>query len=557
MDKNELKIVINDIGSIKRASLNIKDLTGILGLPNSGKSYALRSIYWFLQLLDNNRYSEIKNLLVRNTFSNEIINFKSLENNKAIEEEIKNRILEYINRFKPGTKLNYNDEIIYNSELQISLKLNVENLSKLMRNVFKITMNDYVNNNKLSSIKINGKDMNTIIRETAHDIFKGKKNISLLEKIESIYLPARNRGSAEYYDMTRILRRYPIKMIIKDIKSDLSDSNISLNFNLTLITNKNNSGLNLYNLIENENIFNNAHNNINNQYTWSFISKILSRIKEYIINSYLDSIKLSISDISGLNSIKFIPYGRNIIVQLFNNSIKTSIYGPGNTLDILDELKNAPFSSYFKWLDIGRKSIDNVDENVRLFFQFIMNGSIGVDSNSGGFTYTYSKDKSVDLNLSSAMVEEIAGIMLPVISSQEGDLIIIEEPEAQLHITTQIIMGILLIYIAQKMHIKLIFSTHSDTMAFIIQHIINSNIKNDDIKQLMKTVYTGNIPDIKFNMSSKPDDELIFYYIKEGIAKQVTGKDLQSNIPGISDVIDELFNWAFNSLREPTKGDTN
>jgi len=42
MYKNDLKIKIKNIGSIENASFNIKDITGILGLPNSGKSYALR-----------------------------------------------------------------------------------------------------------------------------------------------------------------------------------------------------------------------------------------------------------------------------------------------------------------------------------------------------------------------------------------------------------------------------------------------------------------------------------------------------------------------------------
>jgi hypothetical protein len=52
-------------------------------------------------------------------------------------------------------------------------------------------------------------------------------------------------------------------------------------------------------------------------------------------------------------------------------------------------------------------------------------------------------------------------------------------------------------------------------------------------------------------------EKFSFYYISEGKSREYKSKDLQNSIPGISNVIDDLFNWAFNSLKDPDNGDKN
>ena len=162
MDKNDLKIRIKNIGSIENVSFTIKDITGILGLPNSGKSYALRSIYWFLQLLDKNRYSEIIDMIKEDMPYYDIIDFISIGNNNNVEDEIKDIISNYIANTKSYKKLNQH-EILYGSELQFEFHLNTDNISKLIKSTFKNTMQNYLNSKKLDSIEINGINMDKII----------------------------------------------------------------------------------------------------------------------------------------------------------------------------------------------------------------------------------------------------------------------------------------------------------------------------------------------------------------------------------------------------------
>ncbi len=549
MVENRIKIEINEIGSIKHASFNVKDLTGILGLPNTGKGYILRSIYWFFQLLDDKRYQEIKSMIRKNVLPDEVAKFEVTNMNKSIEEEIKNIVSEHV-------KASVHDNItLYNQEIELNYELKSDGIMNIIKSVFTKTLTDYVNTGKLGAIKVNGKNINTLIKEAISESPEGVKVYAEQDKrnVFTYYL-ARTGNPEEYYKISRALRKYPLKVNPENVKFNFSEKGISANFNLKLIVDKNES---------NQIIFGEPYITGRNPilvyhdfpYTSIFISEMTSRIVDYLIDFYLTNLRSSILDISGLSSVKFIPYGRNIIVQLFNNSAG-DIYEPMEALDVLSNLKNAPFSTYFKWLNTGKSSLKDLNDDIKRFFEVIMRGNIENDKNSGELKYRYSKDGSISLNLSSAMVEEITGIMLPVISSNANDLIIIEEPEAQLHITTQIIMGIFLIYISRKMNIKIIFSTHSDTMAFVIQHIITNNIGESEIIELIKKIYKEEIPKNSFHaLANKPEDELVFYYIDKGNSREVSRNDMKNNIPGITDVIDDLFNWAFDSLKND--GDKN
>ena len=99
MDKLERKIEIKNIGPLKKFSIDIKDVTIILGLPNSGKSYALKSAYLFLEMLDKYKFD-----LVRKNFLGDT---RIQENEKesdaklyAIEDEIMNEITNIVNAYK-------------------------------------------------------------------------------------------------------------------------------------------------------------------------------------------------------------------------------------------------------------------------------------------------------------------------------------------------------------------------------------------------------------------------------------------------------------------------
>jgi len=554
MENDEIEFEIKNIGPIKKSIIRTKNITTILGLPNSGKSYALRSIYWFLQLLDEYRFKEF-NRLVNHVKSDEILENKIMNDmNKEIEKELNGIVDDFI-----SNKQNILHEV-YKNNIKINYKINLEKLKLLIKGVFKDTLKQYTGSSNIKNIKVNGKSIDTIIDDSISEIpIFGSEYSKEDNGLHFMYSIARNSHITpeKYYEKMNKLRRHPLTVTINpmNISKAGTSINVDVTFSISRATDQYlQERLDFYGL-------NFASTNIsieNFPYMGIIISNISENIWTSIINFSLKNIKSAISDISGINSIKFIPYGRNIIVQLYNNSLKKSLYYPGEILEDLSVLKSAPFSSYFKWLDAGREKLNNNQNELINLFNFIINGEIKSDSNTNALKYFFGDNKSVDIVLSSAMVEEITGLMLPIISSNDKDLIIIEEPEAQLHISTQIIMGILLVALVKKKDIKIIFSTHSDTLVIVMNYLLTQHVEKNDVQNLVKAIYNNqfsqdNLNDLINVFDDKKKIDIKFYSNKDDKFMLIDNKDILKEIPGITDFIDRLFNWSIGVISKTQK----
>lgn len=554
MENDEIEFEIKNIGPIKKSIIRTKNITTILGLPNSGKSYALRSIYWFLQLLDEYRFKEF-NRLVNHVKSDEILENKIMNDmNKEIEKELNGIVDDFI-----SNKQNIPHEV-YKNNIKINYKINLEKLKLLIKGVFKDTLKQYTGSSNIKNIKVNGKSIDTIIDDSISEIpIFGSEYSKDDNGLHFMYSIARNSNFTpeQYYEIMKKLRRHPLTVTINPM--NISKAGTSINVDVTFSISKANDEyfqerLDFYGLN-----FPGTNISIENfPYMGIIISNISENIWTSIINFSLKNIKSAISDISGINSIKFIPYGRNIIVQLYNNSLKKSLYYPGEILEDLSVLKSAPFSSYFKWLDSGREKLNNNQNELINLFNFIINGEIKSDSNTNALKYFFGDNKSVDIVLSSAMVEEITGLMLPIISSNDKDLIIIEEPEAQLHISTQIIMGILLVALVKKKDIKIIFSTHSDTLVIVMNYLLTQHVEKNDVQNLVKAIYNNqfsqdNLNDLINVFDDKKKIDIKFYSNKDDKFMLIDNKDILKEIPGITDFIDRLFNWSIGVISKTQK----
>ena len=554
MENDEIEFEIKNIGPIKKSIIRTKNITTILGLPNSGKSYALRSIYWFLQLLDEYRFKEF-NRLVNHVKSDEILENKIMNDmNKEIEKELNGIVDDFI-----SNKQNIPHEV-YKNNIKINYKINLEKLKLLIKGVFKDTLKQYTGSSNIKNIKVNGKSIDTIIDDSISEIpIFGSEYSKDDNGLHFMYSIPRNSNFTpeQYYEIMKKLRRHPLTVTINpmNISKAGTSINVDVTFSISRATDQYlQERLDFYGLN-----FPGTNISIENfPYMGIIISNISENIWTSIINFSLKNIKSAISDISGINSIKFIPYGRNIIVQLYNNSLKKSLYYPGEILEDLSVLKSAPFSSYFKWLDSGREKLNNNQNELINLFNFIINGEIKSDSNTNALKYFFGDNKSVDIVLSSAMVEEITGLMLPIISSNDKDLIIIEEPEAQLHISTQIIMGILLVALVKKKDIKIIFSTHSDTLVIVMNYLLTQHVEKNDVQNLVKAIYNNqfsqdNLNDLINVFDDKKKIDIKFYSNKDDKFMLIDNKDILKEIPGITDFIDRLFNWSIGVISKTQK----
>ena len=211
MENDEIEFEIKNIGPIKKSIIRTKNITTILGLPNSGKSYALRSIYWFLQLLDEYRFKEF-NRLVNHVKSDEILENKIMNDmNKEIEKELNGIVDDFI-----SNKQNIPHEV-YKNNIKINYKINLEKLKLLIKGVFKDTLKQYTGSSNIKNIKVNGKSIDTIIDDSISEIpIFGSEYSKDDNGLHFMYSIPRNSNFTpeQYYEIMKKLRRHPLTVTI-------------------------------------------------------------------------------------------------------------------------------------------------------------------------------------------------------------------------------------------------------------------------------------------------------------------------------------------------------
>ena len=273
-------------------------------------------------------------------------------------------------------------------------------------------------------------------------------------------------------------------------------------------------------------------------------------------------IKSAIQSISNLENVRFIPFGRTpLLQQAFEGQSSDDFFIPERYFS-----ENQLYNNYEKWVQEGSRSLAKVSRTnpFKLLKFLAIQGSLAYDAKGKKLRYTDFRGEEVDINYASAMANELAGIMLVDLSFDANGLIIIEEPESQLHPLAQIMMAFTLIAMAIDGD-RIIFSTHSDIIGQILYQVFDLHPKKDDIVSLFSKV----LPKTIFNRYSeqfhsfaekihmgienlKTDTYFIDY---NGNITPFSFSDLGSNIPGITDqVYSNLANWVFNLLGRVTDG---
>lgn len=550
MQNNEIEFNIKNIGPIEKSTIKLNDITILLGLPNSGKSYALRSLYWYLQLLDENKFAEIE----KSIDASGGIDYEQSKDLDLLEEKLRKYITNYVKSSKT-------EEILYHENMEISFDINSSRFEKIIDNFFKTMLRRYTNSNFMNRININKITLKTIINDAIKVVPNSIENLkpdqerSFMYSIFPIKIPAK-----DYYNIRTKLRRFPLSVNVHntEFKIDGNKINVNVDFEIREFQRDLFDSYKPYGFEFKMGALGIPTSRYS--YIQVIISYVSSLIEKFIVKNVLSAMKSGIEDTSGIHSVKFIPYGRNFIIQLYNNSLNKSIYSPIRISDTLKTLDFMPYLSYFKWVDKGKVILaDNSSDNIKLF-EFILEGKIIVNKISNGLEYVNKDGASVNLNISSAMVEELTGLMLPILASNKDDLIIIEEPESQLHVRTQILMGILLTAIVKKTGMKIIFSTHSDTLALVMNYIAGENVKSSDISNLISMLYNNNSETPIEKPLTKVFDsankiKINYYSNKAKKFEQVKNFEIRKDVPYISDATSMLFEWVLGILRKSKSGE--
>lgn len=567
-----MKISIKNVGPLKDAELELGDITVLLGPPNSGKSYTLKSLYAQLVMLDETARDHIikdavkeieiwehVNYFTKNAAPNLILATVALYNLLASEDSGK-----IIERLKEDTRVGLIEVEVKNDIVTVTLGSSEilgigtlanslhERINSTLQKLFPVGEDTKIEVPEASLPKIQ-----ILLAESLKAPFEREMRASD-ERMGVISLfrvssELENEESVKilFHLKTHIKRDGRLWKEIQRIRKDLP-SNLRLEDIDELL----------------ESLFGDVtprsrRFHIISPYIYMWRSTfrehaklLLSRFIEHLCESISKQLKNIYGEAFNIQSALFIPFGRSpFVYQLDTISNDPSLWH--GLIEIYEN--NLPFYSYIHHLSKGRGRLlsDKVDEELVNIFNPVLQGELMFDRTTKRLRYKKWNSVDISINQASALAGEVSGIMLPVLSIPPNSYLIIEEPEAQLHYSAQILMALVLAGLSKGFNHKIIFSTHSDVLAITLAYLKELEYDENRIIKLIQELLRTQAIDIGEEdarplaeaVSRAKDLDIRFYYYDpkpDGTVEvlEKSSKDILREVPGITIITDILASWV-------------
>ena len=494
-----MKFTIKNLGPLKDAELELGDITVLLGPPNSGKSYTLKSLYAQLITLDQTARDFILREVIDNLEVWEHINYfvrtltpKTLIAIIAFHDYIMSKkSKEIINYLKNKTGMEQIDVKIVDENLVITLgateTIDITNLTLLFEekfNLFLQRMLPTTENTEIAIPEVFIPEMLSLLLEIFNTSFRHEMGIiSPKEDIRSIlrvFLKLENDKVIKItiYIETHIGLEGPLWTDIKEqIREIFKDEDI---YKL------------LYKLLEE--IFEHKlpRTHFIRFLEWDIggtfrylLRDTLSKLKKHLVERIGEILKSAYEGPFNVKSALFIPFGRSPFVYQLD-TVSNEPYLWDNLTEIYKD--NLPFYSYIHHLVKGRSQLlrNEFDEKLVKMFNPVLQGELVFDKTTKKLRYRKWDSPDVPINHASALAGEIAGILLPLLNISPNSYLIIEEPEAQLHYSAQILMALTLAGLSSEFNHKIVFSTHSDVLAITLAYLKGLEYDKKDVVKLIQ-----------------------------------------------------------------------
>ncbi|QXJ28588.1 hypothetical protein J5U23_01457 [Saccharolobus shibatae B12] len=146
-------------------------------------------------------------------------------------------------------------------------------------------------------------------------------------------------------------------------------------------------------------------------------------------------------------------------------------------------------------------------------------------------------DKPISWKYTSASIMEVVSLLLSV---GEGQLILYEEPETQLHERLQVLMALILY--AMSSFNKFAITTHSQTILYTLSFIAYLKPTAEEVKKLLDKLGVKN-DELAKAIEEANNKKVKFYYFHDGKVEEKSAEEVSKGIPGITDVMDIELSW--------------
>ena len=631
-----MRLKIKKLGPVTDSDIELGDVTLFLGPPNSGKSYTLKAIYTKLFPLDDyvlkfmeEKLSERLIVYLERMFPEQTSNmfrdlFKTIvkivlavaflsyrDEAKEGFDKIFYVLMERV-RLK-GTIERQEDFLIASIEApSINMALDASLLKKAVQESFYDFITGHIPIEGVDSVMFEPTELSRIdisfIEETReHEASMSARRLVLLLE-ELFYFIERHMSrdlyKREHYErvMPFLIPRYP--RYVLDYFSIVLDARISVKpnidrleisstivFKFRLPTRAPVPRERLPTSIGLEDIekivdyvFEKARVNPRLEHS---IARIIDDTRSMIVKMFTDSLSKTILYGSfretfrsqlGLNDLRFIPFGRSTLVLGLESASREPFTRSRFLHSFIREFYSSAFASYVYWASKGRSRLleGKLNERqVRLLKAVtpLLEGRLSTNA-TGRLLYKDWRGFLVDFQMSSALVEEVSGLVFALLSINGNAIVLIEEPEAQLHPAAQIIMALFLASLPSLCRCRVVASTHSDLLAITLSQLAVQKPGKEWVKELLEKLLEmlfKNLPEDLLSYMKEGVDVLaeavaeaaenldlrIYGFTREGRVKSVEPEEvLGKEVPGISKVIDEFTDWAFRLASYRTSRET-
>ncbi len=565
-----MKLSIKNVGPLKDAELELGDITVLLGPPNSGKSYTLKSLYAQLVMLDETARDHIVKDTVKDMEIWEHVNYfiKSVaprtliavvalhdyltsENAEGILERLRDRV------GVEGIDVKMEDGEIMVT-LQNSETIDISNLANLLNEKLNSVLRELLPATEKTEIAIPEifvPEMSSLLLEVFRTPLK--EEIRSIDDRMGIRSILRMSLRLENEENIKILASMETHLKLNSFVWSSIQKDIEMIFTEAGIEEKE-IDLLLDRLFEHR--FSRTYLIRHSEWRLRTIFRELSRSLSEFINYFVigigEQLKSTHEEAFNLQSALFIPFGRSpFVYQLDTVSNEPSLWH--ELIEIYED--NLPFYSYIHHLSKGRSQLlrNKFDEKLVKMFGPVLQGELIFDRTTKKLRYRKWGSVDVPISQASALAGEVTGILLPLLSAPSNSYLIIEEPEAQLHYSAQILMALVLAGLSREFNHKIIFSTHSDVLAITLAYLkeldYDENAIGKLIQELLKVqgieVEDEKIMPLAKAVSQAKDLDIRFYYYDpkpDGTVEvlEKPAKDIFKEVPGITVITDILASWA-------------
>jgi len=537
---------IENLGPLKRGTIDFGDITLLMGPPNTGKSYTLKTLYTKMFLLDEYTSTFLYGAVSERVVSSAFIEVEGLMYRAT-------RLL-----LKTLSKQELKQEEQVGSDLVYTVTLPGSTIITIGRTIDLSLAIDKILSRVVNTIALAVLPMVDISSSTLKPVDASRTESYAIEALSVACRQGFRKTSADAIDITEHLLKLIKKSITRnnvDARKLVVEAKVYPEVSQIQLDGKSIKVSILPKLrVEiNTEAVKGASVDLSKVPDFEvdlFVSEVskatLKKYGESISKAVYDTLADYIAHATGLSDLRFMPSQRNGLVMLLEHV-------GYKHFDAVKGLYPLVVSSYAYWYAQGRKLFaeGKLAEWQRKLINAaapLLEGTVVADR----FRLLYKdwRGAITDIGQASSFAHEVASVLFPLLTTKDRSLILVEEPEAQLHPRAQVIMALFIAALPRLHNCRIVASTNSDLFAITLAQLAVQRPGKKWVADLVKEL----IPHVSEGVdelaeaaaeSARSIDVKVYEYTEEGSVKQVQLESILSErVPSITEVVDKLISWA-------------